>query len=188
MVIDRDAPDKLEHATDEDWLDEVCEVRGDRLDVDSDYADDSGKENEPGPSWRATESVDDRERSLPEDRPYPAVLFKSEWNLDKDSTMPKRVPETKKRKNQEEAVMGVRSGKLVKISPVWGKVKVGEERDNTRLHQPSSSKQMLLERSPWARRAPGPKSKSNFPLNVDSRGHLKGTVVLGSRCRFDKTT
>jgi hypothetical protein len=199
LVVDRDAPDKLEHAVDDDWLDEVCEVRGDRLDDDSDHSDDSGKENEeecdelqPGPSqikWLrgrgATESVDDRERPLPEDRPRPAVLFASEWNLDRDNAEYKRIHETKKRKNQEDAVIGARTGKLVKVSQAWGKVRASGERDNTRLHQPSSSKQML-ERSPFTRTGPASKSKSDRPLNLDSRGHLKGAVVLGSRRRFDK--
>lgn len=205
MVVDRDAPDKLEHAADEDWLDEVCEVRGDRLDVDSDYVDDSGKENEdegeeprPGPSLGAwlrgrqpTESVDDRERPLPEDRPRPAPRFTTAWNLERGSAEYNSVRETKKRKNQEAAVIGARSGKLVKVSLpapfAQGKVKISEGRDNKRLRLPPSSPlQMQLERSPWARMAPAPKSKSDLPLNLDSRGRLKGAVVLGSRRRFDK--
>jgi hypothetical protein len=68
-----------------------------------------------------------------------------------------------------------------------GKVKISEGRDNKRLRLPPSSPlQMQLERSPWARMAPAPKSKSDLPLNLDSRGRLKGAVVLGSRRRFDK--
>lgn len=207
MVVDRDAPDKLEHAAEKDWLDEVCEVRGDTLDVDSDYADDSGKENEdegeepwPGPSLgrglrgrQPTESVDDRERPLPEDRPRPAARFTTAWNLERGSAEYNSVRETKKRKNQEAAVIGARSGKLVKVSLqpalAQGKVKISKESDNKRLRLPPSSPlQMQLEHSLWAKMAPAPKSKSNLPLNRDSSGRLKGAVMLGTRRRFDKNS
>ena len=190
LVVDRDAPDKLEHAGDEDWLDEVCDVRGDRLDVDSDDIDDSGKENihevQPGLTRRATESGDeeDRDRPLPEDRPLPTRHFTSEWNLEGDST---GLHGKKKRKTQEDAVMGAPPGKLVKVSLTRGKARAGKERDNTRLHYPSSSKQMLG-RSSSAGRAPVPTSKFPPPLDLDARGHVKGAVRLGSRRRMDKSS
>ncbi|KAG0709470.1 hypothetical protein DFH29DRAFT_993607 [Suillus ampliporus] len=200
LVVDRNAPDRLERALDEDWLDEVCEVRGDKLDLDSDYDDsskeneDGGEEHQPGPShgaWlrgrRATESVDDRDRPLPEDRPWAPVLFKSEWNLERDGIGHNKVPKSKKRKNEEDAVMGARSAKVVKVSlqpagPAKGKGKATEERSNAR---PLSFSQQMSG-SPPTRRAPASKSKPDLPLNLDSKGHLKGIVVLGSRRRFDK--
>lgn len=199
VVVDRNAPDTLERAVDEDWLDDVCEVRGDNLDYsDSDYGNDSSKENEDeGPSrgatWlqgrRATESVDDRDRPLPDDRPYrPAVNFASDWNLKRYGNGHNEVPKTKKRKNEEDAVMGARSSKVVKISlqparPTKGKGRATEERGDTRPL--SSSTQMLG--SPL-RRAPASKSKTDLPIKLDTMGRLMGVAVLGSRRKFDKNS
>lgn len=205
LVVDRNAPDRLERAVDEDWLDDVCEVRGDNLDdVDSDFGNESSKENEdeweehePGPShgvaWlrgrRATESVDDRERPLPEDRPYrPAVSFISDWNLKRDDTGHNKVAKTNKRKNEEDAVLGARSSKVVKISlqpakPAKGKGRATEERGHARPL--SSSAQMPG--SPL-RRAPASKSKTDLPIKLDAMGRLMGVAVLGSRRKFDKNS
>lgn len=206
LVVDRNAPDILERAAHEDWLDDVCEVRGDNLDdVDSDYGNESSKENEsegeeyqPGPSrggaWlrvrRTTESVDDRDRPLPEDRPYhPAVRFTSDWNLKSDGTGHNKAANTKKRKTDEDAVMGARSSKVVKVSlqlaaPAKGKGRATEERGNARPL--SSSKQTAG--SPLRRRAPASKSKPDMPLKLDAMGRLMGTAVLGSRRKFDKNS
>lgn len=205
LVVDRNAPDKFERAVDEDWLDDVCQVRGDNLDdVDSDYGNESSKENEdeweehqPGPShgvtWlrgrRATESVDDRERPLPQDRPNrPAVSFVSDWNLKSDSAGHKKVAKTNKRKNEEDAIMGARSAKVVKISlqptrPAKGKGRATEERGDARPL--SSSTQMPG--SPL-RRAPVAKSKTDLPIKLDAMGRLMGVAVLGSRRKFDKNS
>ncbi|KAG1734093.1 uncharacterized protein EDB91DRAFT_1147516 [Suillus paluster] len=202
LVVDRNAPDRLERAFDKDWLDDVCDVRGDNLDIEigSDYDNDSGKENgyegdenQTGPSrsaWlrggRATESVDDRERPLPEDRPRPAVFFESEWNLERDGTGHNRVSKTKKRKNEEDAVMGARPTKVVKVSlqPAGlakGKGRAIEERGSAKPLSPS--KQMT---GFSLTKVPALKSKPDLALNLDSRGHLKGIAMLGSRRRFDK--
>lgn len=205
LVVDRNAPDRLERVVGEDWLDELCEVRGDYLgDVDSDYGNESSKENEdeweehqPGASrgstWlrgrRATESVDDRERPLPEDRPYcPAVHFTSDWNLKRDGTGHNKVAKANKRKNEEDAVMGARPSKVVKISLQPAKLAKGkriatEERGGVRPL--SSSTQMPG--SPL-RRAPASKSKTDLPIKLDAMGHLMGVAVLGSRRKFDKNT
>ncbi|KAG1860616.1 hypothetical protein DFJ58DRAFT_778225 [Suillus subalutaceus] len=205
LVVDRNAPDRFERAGDEDWLDDVCEVRGDNLDdVDSDYGNESSKENEdeweehqPGPShgvaWlrdrRATESVDDRERPLPEDRPYrPAVSFISDWNLKRDGTGQNKVAKTNKRKNEEDAVLGARSSKVVKISlqpskPTKGKGRATEERGDARPL--SSSTQMP---GSLLRRAPASKSKTDLPIKLDAMGRLMGVAVLGSRRKFDKNS
>lgn len=204
VVVDRNAPDRLERAVDEDWLDDLFDVRGDNLDVDSDYENDSSKENEdereeqqPWPShgvtWlqgrRATESVDDRERPLPEDRPYcPAVNFTSDWNLKGDGTGHNKVAKMKKRKNEEDAVMGARSSKLVKISlqsarSAKGKGRITEERGDAR---PLSSSTQIP--GPSLRRAPAPKSKADLPIKLDAMGRLLGTAVLGSRRKFDKNS
>lgn len=205
LVVGGGAFGGLEHAVDEDWLDDVCEVRGDNLeDVESDYGNDSSKENEDegveqqpwsshGVTWlrsrRATESVDDRERPLPEDRPYcPAVNFTSDWNLKRDGTGHNKVDKMKKRKNVEDAVMGARSSKLVKISlqsarPAKGKGRATEEKGDARPL--SSSTQMS---GPPLRRAPAPKSKTDLPIKLDAMGRLMGTAVLGSRRKFDKNS
>ncbi|KAG1774145.1 hypothetical protein EV702DRAFT_1127095 [Suillus placidus] len=192
VVVDRNAPDTLERAVDEDWLDDVCEVRGDNLDdSDSDYGNDSSKENEDeGPSrgagWllggrRATESVDDRDRPLPEDRPYrPAVNFASDWNLKQYGNGHNEVPKTKKRKNEEDAVMGARSSKVVKISlqparSAKGKGRATEERGDARPL--SSSTQML-----------GSPLKRAATIKLDAMGRLMGVAVLGSRRKFDKNS
>ncbi|KAG1795087.1 uncharacterized protein HD556DRAFT_1526827 [Suillus plorans] len=205
LVVDRNAPDRLERAVDEDWLDDVCEVRGDNLDdIDSDYGNESSKENEDeGPSrgatWlrgkRATESVDDRERSLPEDRPYrpygvrlhSPINYTSDWNLKRDSTGQKAA-KTNKRKNEGDAIMGARPSKVVKITlqptrPTKGKGRATEGRGDARL-LPSP---MQMPGSPL-RKAPASKSKTDFPIKLDPMGRLMGTAVLGSRRKFDKNS
>ncbi|KAG2075589.1 hypothetical protein BDR04DRAFT_1091090 [Suillus decipiens] len=205
LVIDRNAPDRLERVADEDWLDELCEVRGDNLDdVDSDYGNESSKENDdeweeyqPGPSrgstWlrgrRATESVDDHERPLPEDRPYrPAVNFTSDWNLQRDGTGHNKVAKANKRKNEEDAVMGARPSKVVKISLqparlAKGKGRATEERGGMR---PLSSSTQIPG-SPL-RKVSTSKSKTDLPIKLDAMGRLMGVAVLGSRRKFDKNT
>ncbi|KAG2137595.1 uncharacterized protein EDB93DRAFT_759509 [Suillus bovinus] len=201
LVVDRNAPDRLERAADQDWLDDVCEVRGDNLDdIDSDYGNESSKENEDewpssGVAWlqgrRSTESMDDRERPLPQDRPYearllPLINYSYDWNL-KSNNVGQKVAQTNKRKNQEDAIMGARPSKVVKVPlqptrTAKGKGRAIEERGDARL----LSSSMQMSGSPL-RRAPA-SLKADFPIKLDAMGHLMGTAVLGSRRKFDKNS
>jgi hypothetical protein len=94
----------------------------------------------------------------------------------------------KKRKYEDDAVMGARSSKLVKIPlqsarQAKGKGRATEERGDSRPL--SSSTQMPG--SPL-RRAPAPRSKTDLPIKLDAMGRLMGTAVLGSRRKFDKNS
>ncbi|KAF8839014.1 hypothetical protein BDN67DRAFT_1070372 [Paxillus ammoniavirescens] len=186
VVVDTNAPDVLQNVDGPDfgWLDEACEVKGDRLDISDEEAPEAESEDELQLSTRSgkgkqkahwkdvnMESVGDWERPLPHDRDdralKPLAQFSSDWSLVPEGLAGPSLGVTKKRKQDDYRAGG---SKIFKVKMGTG-ARQGGSASSSELKPSgamSDAKATRQERLP-------------FPLIVDRRGHVRGAVTLGSR-------
>ncbi|KIJ65514.1 hypothetical protein HYDPIDRAFT_110611 [Hydnomerulius pinastri MD-312] len=193
LVIDPNAPDAL-HADGPDfgWLDEACEVKGDRLDV-TDEEDSEAEERESDDElylsssrkdkgkqkaqWRDVdmENVGDRDRPLPHDRENragkPLARFHSDWSIGGEPIAGPSTGVPKKRKHGDNLPGG---SKFFKVKTDVGTRKV-EAASSSQQKPPSNTVGTKATRQ----------EKLPFPLAVDRLGHVKGIVTVGSRRKLN---
>ncbi|KIK75180.1 hypothetical protein PAXRUDRAFT_835765 [Paxillus rubicundulus Ve08.2h10] len=192
VVVDANAPDALQNVDGPDfgWLDEACEVKGDRLDVSDEETSEGEKESDDElrlnarsdkgkqkAHWRDLnmESVGDWERPLPHDRDdrslKPLTRFPSDWSLVPEVLAGSSLGVTRKRKQDDSRAGGSK----------FFKVKMGA--DTLQGGSAPSSEQKLSGAMSGAKATR--RERFPFPLVVDRRGHIRGAVTLGSRQKLN---
>jgi hypothetical protein len=192
VVVDANAPDVLQNVDGPDfgWLDEACEVKGDRLDVSDEEAEEAEEQSEDELQLNARsgkgkqrahgrdvdmERVGDWERPLPHDRDdralKPLARFSSDWSLVPEGLAGPSPGVTKKRKQDDNRAGG---SKFFKVKMGAGARQGGSASSSEQ--KPSGA--MSDAKATHQERLP-------FPLAVDRRGHLRGAVTLGSRQKLN---